>query len=55
MVVNALVLLRLDFFWQQVAAGVIIITSVAFYSSMQASPGGLSRRLQGLTWGRSRP
>jgi len=32
MVVNALVMLRLDFFWQQVAAGLIIITSVAFYA-----------------------
>jgi ribose transport system permease protein len=51
MVVNALVLLRLDFFWQQVAAGVIIITSVAFYAAMQ-DPGkggvsGLLRRLGG--------
>ena len=51
MVVNALVLLRLDFFWQQVAAGVIIITSVAFYAALQ-DPGkggvsGLVRRLGG--------
>jgi ribose transport system permease protein len=51
MVVNALVLLRLDFFWQQVAAGVIIITSVAFYAALQdPGKGGLSgviRRLGG--------
>ncbi len=48
MVVNALVNLRLDFFWQQVAAGVIIIASVGFYSSLQAGPGTLGRRLAGL-------
>jgi len=43
MVVNALVMLRLDFFWQQVAAGLIIITSVAFYAALQdQSKGGLS-------------
>ena len=51
MVVNALVMLRLDFFWQQVAAGVIIITSVAFYAALQdPGKGGLSgvvRRLSG--------
>jgi ribose/xylose/arabinose/galactoside ABC-type transport system permease subunit len=43
MVVNALVMLRLDFFWQQVAAGLIIITSVAFYAALQdQSKGGIS-------------
>lgn len=51
MVVNALVMLRLDFFWQQVAAGLIIITSVAFYAALQ-DPGrgglsGLLRRARG--------
>ena len=51
MVVNALVMLRLDFFWQQVAAGLIIITSVAFYAALQ-DPGrgglsGLLRRVRG--------
>ena len=48
MVVNALVMLRLDFFWQQVAAGLIIITSVAFYAALQdpsrGSLSGLIRR-----------
>ena len=51
MVVNALVMLRLDFFWQQVAAGLIIISSVAFYAALQDSGrGGLSglfRRVRG--------
>lgn len=51
MVVNALVMLRLDFFWQQVAAGLIIISSVAFYAALQ-DPGrgglsGLFRRARG--------
>ena len=47
MVVNALVMLRLDFFWQQVAAGLIIITSVAFYAALQdQSKGGLSGLVQ---------
>ena len=51
MVVNALVMLRLDFFWQQVAVGLIIITSVAFYAALQ-DPGrgglsGLLRRARG--------
>lgn len=48
MVVNALVMLRLDFFWEQVAAGLIIITSVAFYAALQdpsrGSLSGLIRR-----------
>lgn len=53
MVVNALVTLRMDFFWQQVAAGVIIIASVGFYSSLQADRrgGGLGRRLKDLVTG----
>ena len=53
MVVNALVLLRLDFFWQQVAAGVIIITSVAFYAALQdPGKGGLSGLVRRLSGGR---
>ncbi|MGF1627643.1 MAG: ABC transporter permease [Alphaproteobacteria bacterium] len=48
MVVNALVNLRLDFFWQQVAAGVIIIVSVGFYSSLQDKNGSLKGRLRGM-------
>ena len=47
MVINALVNLRLDFFWQQVAAGIIIIVSVGFYSSLQEGGGVLKGRLQG--------
>ena len=54
MVVNALVLLRMDFFWQQVAAGVIIITSVAFYAALQdPGKGGVSGLLRRLSGGRS--
>lgn len=50
MVVNALVLLRLDFFWQQVAAGVIIITSVAFYAALQEpGKGGVAGALRRIT------
>ncbi len=53
MVVNALVMLRLDFFWQQVAAGLIIITSVAFYAALQdPSTGGLSGLLRRARSGR---
>jgi ribose transport system permease protein len=57
MVVNALVTLRFEFFWQQVASGIIIILSVGFYSYLQrrgtAGP-GLGRRLR--SWvGPSRP
>ena len=48
MVINALVNLRLDFFWQQVAAGIIIIVSVGFYSSLQGGGGALRWRLRGL-------
>lgn len=39
MVTNALVLLRFQFFWQLVAAGVIIIASIAFYSWLQRRNG----------------
>ena len=54
MVVNALVMLRLDFFWQQVAAGLIIITSVAFYAALQdPGRGGLSGLLRRARGGRS--
>ncbi len=35
MVTNALVILRFQFFWQLVAAGVIIIASIGFYSYLQ--------------------
>jgi ribose transport system permease protein len=37
MVTNALVLLHFQFFWQLVAAGVIIIASIGFYSYLQGS------------------
>lgn len=39
MVTNALVLLRFQFFWQLVAAGLIIIMSIAFYSWLQRRTG----------------
>jgi len=35
MVTNALVLLRFQFFWQLIAAGVIIIASIGFYSYLR--------------------
>lgn len=35
MVTNSLVILRFQFFWQLVAAGVIIITSISFYTYLQ--------------------
>ncbi|MBW6455299.1 MAG: ABC transporter permease [Trueperaceae bacterium] len=35
MVTNALVILRMAFFWQLVASGVIILASVAFYSYLE--------------------
>ena len=54
MVVNALVTLRFEFFWQQVASGIIIILAVGFYSYLQrrgtAGP-GFGRRLRGLVGG----
>jgi ribose transport system permease protein len=40
MVVNALVTLRFEFFWQQVASGVIIIVAVGFYSWLQRGQTG---------------
>lgn len=35
MMVNALVTLRMEFFWQSVASGVVIVSSVALYTWMQ--------------------
>ncbi|MGI9332010.1 MAG: ABC transporter permease [Gammaproteobacteria bacterium] len=35
MMINALVTLRIEFFWQSVASGVVIIVSVAFYTWIQ--------------------
>ena len=35
MMINALVTLRIEFFWQSVASGVVIIGSVAFYTWLQ--------------------
>ena len=35
MMINALVTLRIEFFWQSVASGVVIITSVAVYTWLQ--------------------
>ncbi|WP_328795147.1 ABC transporter permease [Jannaschia marina] len=35
MMINALVTLRIEFFWQSVASGVVIITSVAIYTWLQ--------------------
>ena len=54
MVVNALVTLRFEFFWQQVASGLIIILAVGFYSYLQrrgSAGAGLRRRLRGLVGG----
>ncbi len=42
MVTNALVMLRFQFFWQLVAAGAIIIVSIAFYSWLQRRNGETS-------------
>lgn len=39
MVTNALVMLRFQFFWQLVAAGVIIIASIGFYAWVQRRQG----------------
>jgi len=36
MMINALVTLRIEFFWQSVASGAVIIASVAFYTWLQA-------------------
>ncbi|MEP4433601.1 MAG: ABC transporter permease, partial [Hyphomicrobiales bacterium] len=35
MMINALVTLRIEFFWQSVASGVVIIVSVATYTWLQ--------------------
>ena len=35
MMINALVTLRIEFFWQSVASGVVIILSVGFYTWLQ--------------------
>ena len=35
MMINALVTLRIEFFWQSVASGVVIIFSVALYTWLQ--------------------
>jgi ribose transport system permease protein len=35
MMINALVTLRIEFFWQSVGSGVVIIASVAFYTWLQ--------------------
>ncbi len=43
MVTNALVMLRLQFFWQLVAAGLIIIASIGFYSYLQRGDAGDTR------------
>lgn len=39
MVTNSLVMLRFQFFWQLIAAGVIIIASIGFYSYLQEGSG----------------
>lgn len=43
MVTNALVMLRFQFFWQLIAAGVIIIVSIGFYSYLQEGSGSGNR------------
>lgn len=43
MVTNALVMLRFQFFWQLIAAGVIIIASIGFYSYLQGGSGSENR------------
>ena len=43
MVTNALVMLRFQFFWQLIAAGVIIIASIGFYSYLQEGSGSGGR------------
>ncbi len=43
MVTNALVMLRLQFFWQLVASGTIIIASIGFYAWLQRRNGGSNR------------
>lgn len=49
MMINALVTLRIEFFWQSVASGVVIISSVALYTWMQKKDrDGTSRLMSGL-------
>lgn len=49
MMINALVTLRIEFFWQSVASGVVIISSVALYTWMQKKDrDGSSQLLAGL-------
>ncbi len=43
MVTNALVMLRFQFFWQLIASGVIIISSIGFYAYLQEGGNGDSR------------
>ncbi len=50
MMINALVTLRIEFFWQSVASGVVIIISVATYAWLQKKDrDGSSRLLSALT------
>ncbi|MEM1382588.1 MAG: ABC transporter permease [Pseudomonadota bacterium] len=49
MMINALVTLRIEFFWQSVASGVVIVSSVALYAWMQQKDrDGAGRWLAGL-------
>lgn len=48
MMINALVTLRIEFFWQSVASGVVIVSSVALYSWMQNKDRDRSGGLSGL-------
>ena len=45
MMINALVTLRIEFFWQSVASGVVIIVSVAFYTWIQRKDRDAARGL----------
>ncbi len=45
MMINALVTLRIEFFWQSVASGVVIVSSVALYTWMQKKDRDGSRGL----------
>ncbi|MEM1073725.1 MAG: ABC transporter permease [Pseudomonadota bacterium] len=50
MMINALVTLRIEFFWQSVASGVVIVSSVALYTWMQKKDrDGAAGLLAGLT------
>ena len=48
MMINALVTLRIEFFWQSVASGVVIIVSVAFYTWLQKKDRDSSKRPDGV-------